>query len=50
MSLWEQIAREADEKILQGEDTGPLPTPTILSKRRYDMQYQRHQPFRGRHF
>jgi hypothetical protein len=37
MSLWEQIAHEADEKISQGEDTGPLPTPTSLPKRRYDM-------------
>jgi hypothetical protein len=41
MSLWEQIAHEADEKISRGEDTGPLPTPTILPKRCYDMQYQR---------
>ncbi|KAH9207934.1 hypothetical protein DL95DRAFT_468197 [Leptodontidium sp. 2 PMI_412] len=37
MREWEDIARDADEKKARGEDTGPLPQPTILPKRRYDI-------------
>ncbi|RDW88028.1 hypothetical protein BP6252_00060 [Coleophoma cylindrospora] len=34
MSEWEGIAKEADEKRERGESTGPLPTPTVVPKRR----------------
>ncbi|PMD38724.1 hypothetical protein L207DRAFT_513216 [Hyaloscypha variabilis F] len=37
MKEWEDIARDADDKKSRGEETGPLPQPTILPKRRYDM-------------
>ncbi|KAE9362727.1 hypothetical protein N431DRAFT_433495 [Stipitochalara longipes BDJ] len=37
MKEWEDIARDADDKKSRGEETGPLPQPTILTKRRYDM-------------
>jgi hypothetical protein len=40
MKEWEDIARDADEKKSRGEETGPLPTPTILPKRYYDKQFQ----------
>ncbi|TAQ86133.1 hypothetical protein B7494_g5535 [Chlorociboria aeruginascens] len=32
-----EIARDADEKIARGESTGPLPNPTLIPKRRYDV-------------
>ena len=32
MKEWEDIARDADEKKSRGEETGPLPTPTIPSQ------------------
>jgi hypothetical protein len=34
---WEECAQEADEKRARGEPTGPLPQPTIVTKRRYDV-------------
>ncbi|CZT48988.1 uncharacterized protein RSE6_09766 [Rhynchosporium secalis] len=34
---WEMIAKDADEKRERGETTGPLPTPTVIPKRRYDV-------------
>jgi hypothetical protein len=37
MKEWEEIAKEADEKRERGEPTGPLPTPTVLPKRRYEV-------------
>jgi hypothetical protein len=37
MKEWEDIARDADDKKSRGEETGPLPQPTTLPKRRYDM-------------
>ncbi|KAH8781846.1 putative nuclear receptor corepressor 1, partial [Hyaloscypha finlandica] len=37
MKEWEDIARDADDKKSRGEETGPLPQPTSLPKRRYDM-------------
>jgi hypothetical protein len=36
MSEWEELAREADEERARGESTGPLPSPTIMPKRRFD--------------
>jgi hypothetical protein len=36
MTVWEEIAREADEKRARGESTGPVPTPSLIPKRRYD--------------
>jgi hypothetical protein len=37
MKEWEDIAKDADAKKQRGEDTGPLPQPTMLPKRRYDI-------------
>ncbi|KAH7370893.1 hypothetical protein BKA65DRAFT_446052 [Rhexocercosporidium sp. MPI-PUGE-AT-0058] len=34
---WEIIAKDADEKRERNEPTGPLPTPTVIPKRRYDV-------------
>ena len=34
---WEMIAKDADEKRERNEPTGPLPTPTVIPKRRYDI-------------
>jgi hypothetical protein len=36
MSEWEELATEADEKRGRGESTGPLPSPTIITTRRYN--------------
>lgn len=34
---WEDIARDVDDKKSRGEEIGPLPQPTIIPKRRYNM-------------
>ena len=34
---WEDMARDADEKRARGDPVGPLPTPTVIPKRRYDL-------------
>ncbi|PBP23800.1 myb-like DNA-binding domain-containing protein [Diplocarpon rosae] len=34
---WEAIAKEADEKRDRDEPTAPLPTPSVIPKRRYDI-------------
>ncbi|KAG4433798.1 hypothetical protein IFR05_010712 [Cadophora sp. M221] len=34
---WEQVAKATDALIEKGLPTGPLPTPTVIPKRRYDV-------------
>ena len=36
MTVWEEIAKDADEKRARGEPTGPLPVASLIPKRRYD--------------
>jgi hypothetical protein len=37
MEKWEDITRDADEKKLRGEETGPLPSRIIFPKRHYSV-------------